>query len=52
MDDNVLLEPCTRENAAAIGSQDNSFTNGYDDSGEEKPWRPSHVLDFSNLSVG
>lgn len=52
MDDNIVMEPRLSENAADSGRRDNGSACGCDVSGEEKSWRPSHILDFSDLSVG
>lgn len=56
MDDNIHMEPCNR--SCSIGSTkdahtlDNGSVNGCDNTVERKSWRPSHILDFSNLSLG
>lgn len=42
MDDNVYLEPIS-----SIHSGNGSMKNG-----EAQSWRPSHILDFSDLSIG
>ncbi|KAK0577352.1 hypothetical protein LWI29_031768 [Acer saccharum] len=57
MDDNVFMEPycpssCLHGDAADTDLRDNNTLNGYDDHAEKKSWRPSHIIDFSNLSIG
>lgn len=57
MDDNVYMEPCcassrSNGNAADTGPMVNGSTNGYDEFGEAKSWHCSHIIDFSNLSIG
>ncbi|XP_042493382.1 F-box protein At1g78280-like isoform X2 [Macadamia integrifolia] len=53
MDDNIHMEPCflgscLNENGPnANGAMDCSSGNG-----EQRKWRPSHILDFSDLSIG
>lgn len=53
MDDNIIMEPCwvsscSNETTSGTGVLD----NGSGDSGGLKSWRPSHILDFSNMSIG
>ncbi|XP_062101378.1 lysine-specific demethylase JMJ21-like [Humulus lupulus] len=58
MDDNIHMEQCGDKNSRLseavkeANSQCNSSMNGCDDTSIEKSWRPSHLLDFSNLSIG
>ncbi|XP_044474735.1 F-box protein At1g78280 isoform X1 [Mangifera indica] len=57
MDDNVHMVQCSASsyssgNAADSGPRDTGSMNGFDGSGEEKSWRPTHILDFSDLSIG
>ena len=57
MDDNVFMEPycpssCLHGDAANTDLRDNNTLNGYDDHAEKKSWRPSHIIDFSNISIG
>ncbi|KAJ4965124.1 hypothetical protein NE237_016973 [Protea cynaroides] len=53
MDDNIHMEPCFVGSCSneivpdANGSMDCSNGNG-----EQRKWRPSHILDFSDLSIG
>ncbi|KAJ0085453.1 hypothetical protein Patl1_08561 [Pistacia atlantica] len=56
MDDNIHMErcyasSCLSENAADSGPRDTGSMNGYDGGGEDKSWRPTHILDFSDLSI-
>ena len=56
MDDNVHMEPnwvgsCLNGNGANACSVDIS-SNDCKDGGDDKSWRPSHILDFSDLSIG
>uniref|UniRef100_A0A5B7AMM6 Uncharacterized protein n=1 Tax=Davidia involucrata TaxID=16924 RepID=A0A5B7AMM6_DAVIN len=57
MDDNIHMEPCrisscSIANTPDAGLMDNGYVNGYNGSGGEKSWHPSHILDFSDLSIG
>ena len=57
MDDNIHLEPCrisTCSTPHAIDSclTDNGSTDGCNGSTEKESWRPCHILDFSDLSIG
>lgn len=50
MDDNIIMEP------SSVGSGSGDTTSGglgttYS-KGELNSWRPSHILDFGNMSVG
>ncbi|XP_043689976.1 F-box protein At1g78280-like [Telopea speciosissima] len=53
MDDNIHMEPyflgsCLNENVpCSNGAMDCNSGNG-----EQRKWRPSHILDFSDLSIG
>uniref|UniRef100_A0A5B7AP33 F-box protein n=1 Tax=Davidia involucrata TaxID=16924 RepID=A0A5B7AP33_DAVIN len=57
MDDNIHMEPCW-VNSCSIGNtpdaglMDDGYVNGYNGIGGGKSWRPSHILDFSDLSIG
>lgn len=56
MDDNVHMEPncvssCLGGNSADACLMD-SGSNGYKDVRYDESWCPSHILDFSDLSVG
>lgn len=53
MDDNIIMEPCwdssySNETFSGGGVLDNG--SGY--IGVIKSWIPSHILDFSNMSIG
>jgi hypothetical protein len=57
MDDNIYMESklvslCLSENAKDAGLEDDDSMNGYDEGGKGKSWCPSHILDFSDLSLG
>ncbi|GFY85856.1 transferases, transferring glycosyl groups [Actinidia rufa] len=58
MDDNIHMEPscvshCPTEKNSDTHPMHNSYVNGYcDGGGELTSWRPSHILDFSDLSMG
>ncbi|KNA15547.1 hypothetical protein SOVF_097330 [Spinacia oleracea] len=47
MDDNLYLEPLHCHDHS-----DNASGNGSMKNGEAQLWRPSHILDFGNLSMG
>uniref|UniRef100_A0A5B7AND4 Uncharacterized protein n=1 Tax=Davidia involucrata TaxID=16924 RepID=A0A5B7AND4_DAVIN len=57
MDDNIHMEPCW-VNSCSIGNtpdaglMDDGYVNGNNGTGGGKSWRPSHILDFSDLSIG
>ncbi|XP_038717903.1 F-box protein At1g78280 isoform X2 [Tripterygium wilfordii] len=56
MDDNIHMEPyrdstfCIENEDVAVAS-DGSM-NGYHDREEGKSWSPTHILDFSDISIG
>ncbi|KAI4307418.1 hypothetical protein L6164_030610 [Bauhinia variegata] len=57
MDDNIYMEPlcvssCTSGNTEDAGIVDNGFSIGHDEDRNGKSWCPSHILDFSDLSIG
>lgn len=57
MDDNIHMEPCfasyrSTEHHSDDDLMQNSHVNGCHGSGEVTSWRPSHILDFSDLSLG
>uniref|UniRef100_A0A7N0UM70 F-box protein n=1 Tax=Kalanchoe fedtschenkoi TaxID=63787 RepID=A0A7N0UM70_KALFE len=57
MDDNIFMEPRQAkqfQNGHHAGTTENpsSTSNGFDQTLKGKSWRPSHIIDFSNLSVG
>ncbi|EXB75365.1 F-box protein [Morus notabilis] len=57
MDDNIHMEPCGDNSCFSGASKDadlvdNGYRNSSDDTEEGKSWRPSHILDFSDLSMG
>ncbi|XXG40438.1 hypothetical protein AAC387_Pa01g1154 [Persea americana] len=57
MDDNVHLEPYVSSsgidnNSPAASSIVHAMGNGYTTDGKLKKWRPSHILDFSDMSIG
>lgn len=57
MDDNIHMEPCGSNsclNGASVDADlvENAYQNGSNDPEEGKSWRPSHILDFSDLSLG
>lgn len=50
MDDNVYLEP--QNSIVHDDHSDKVFVNGNLKNGEVQVWKPSHILDFSDLSIG
>ncbi|MCD7471314.1 hypothetical protein HAX54_011650 [Datura stramonium] len=57
MDDNIHMEPCSLTSRSGGTNDDpelidNVSTNGSDLSQPVHAWRPTHILDFSDLSVG
>jgi hypothetical protein len=57
MDDNIHMESksgslCSSGNAKDAGQEDDDSMNGYNEGGKGKSWCPSHILDFSDLSLG
>jgi hypothetical protein len=57
MDDNIHMESRSvslwlSENAKDAVVEDDDSMNGYDEGGKGKSWCPSHILDFSDLSLG
>lgn len=57
MDDNIHLEPYVSSsgidnNSPAASSIVHAMGNGYTTDGKLKKWRPSHILDFSDMSIG
>ncbi|KAG6705463.1 hypothetical protein I3842_07G180400 [Carya illinoinensis] len=57
MDDNIHMELrsvplCSGESAKDAGGVDDGSMNGYDDGRKGDSWSPSHILDFSDLSLG
>lgn len=50
MDDNIHMEPLST--TATIGHSDHSSVNGNSKNGEVQSWKPSYILDFSDLSIG
>ncbi|KAF4368421.1 hypothetical protein F8388_015785 [Cannabis sativa] len=57
MDDNIHMEHGNKNSKLSealkeASSPCNSSMNGCDDTSMEKSWHPSHLLDFSDLSVG
>ncbi|XP_075082440.1 lysine-specific demethylase JMJ21 isoform X1 [Nicotiana tabacum] len=57
MDDNIHMEPCSvaSRSAGTIDDPeliDNVYANGSDLGEPRHAWRPTHILDFSDLSVG
>lgn len=57
MDDNIHMEPfgdnsCFSGASKDAGLVDNGYRNSSDATEEGKSWRPSHILDFSDLSMG
>lgn len=57
MDDNIHMEPCSltsRFGGANVDPEliDNVSANGSNLSEPIHAWRPTHILDFSGLSVG
>ncbi|KAI8550342.1 hypothetical protein RHMOL_Rhmol06G0098000 [Rhododendron molle] len=57
MDDNIHMEPCfvsyhSTEHSSDADLMQNGNVNGYRGGGEVTSWRPSHILDFSDLSIG
>ncbi|XP_057974918.1 lysine-specific demethylase JMJ21 isoform X2 [Malania oleifera] len=57
MDDNINLEPCWLS-PGSIGTapeaepMNSGFFNGHSSRKEGNTWRPSHILDFSDMSIG
>lgn len=54
MDDNIYMEPssvCSTSNGSSEDAAlvDNGLLSDHD---EVKSWRPSYILDFSDLSIG
>lgn len=51
MDDNIIMEPYS-----IISSSDDTtsgdLVTSSSNNGELNLWRPSHILDFGNMSVG
>lgn len=51
MDDNIIMEPYS-----IISGSDDTTSGGLvtssSNNGELNLWRPSHILDFGNMSVG
>ncbi|KAM1365809.1 hypothetical protein ACFX13_044784 [Malus domestica] len=57
MDDNIHMEPCGANSCLIENTKDNGLVtngsvNGNGISAGTKSWRPSHILDFSDLSIG
>ncbi|KAF5193236.1 Bifunctional arginine demethylase and lysyl-hydroxylase jmjd6 [Thalictrum thalictroides] len=57
MDDNIYMDKCSLssspvEHAMDVGPGVNGTVNGVNGSGEQLNWHPSHILDFSDLSIG
>ncbi|KAL6962751.1 hypothetical protein U1Q18_037708 [Sarracenia purpurea var. burkii] len=57
MDDNIHMEPCSVNSCSTEYNSDadpmhNGHVNGYHVGGKERSWCPSHILDFSDLSIG
>ncbi|XP_037496142.1 F-box protein At1g78280 isoform X2 [Jatropha curcas] len=56
MDDNIHIEPNFVTSCFSGKNGDaclvDSSSNGYKDGGDVTSWHPSHILDFSNLSIG
>ena len=50
MDDNVYLEP--QNSIDHDDHSDKVFVNGNLKNGEVQVWKSSHILDFSDLSIG
>ena len=56
MDDNIHMELCGGNNSilreALKDAKGNGCMNGCGDASVGKWWHPSHILDFSDLSMG
>ncbi|XP_077249906.1 transferases, transferring glycosyl groups isoform X2 [Tasmannia lanceolata] len=55
MDDNIQMEPCLVSHCLDENVPSSIFNgtfNGYDDDGKKRECNPSHILDFSDLSIG
>ncbi|KAF6170322.1 hypothetical protein GIB67_043012 [Kingdonia uniflora] len=57
MDDNIYMEPYTSFSGESTPDVTSLVTNGssgnvHNGSSEQRNWRPSHLLDFSDLSIG
>lgn len=56
MDDNIYMEPsfvsASNGSAKDAGQENKGFSNGSGVHRDVKSWHPSHILDFSNLSIG
>lgn len=51
MDDNIIMEPYS-VSSASDDTTSGTFGTSSNNNGELKLWRPSHILDFGNMSVG
>ncbi|TQE12648.1 hypothetical protein C1H46_001668 [Malus baccata] len=57
MDDNIHMEPCGANSCLIENTKDNGLVtngsvNGNGNSAGTESWRPSYILDFSDLSIG
>ncbi|GLT56427.1 hypothetical protein SLA2020_294690 [Shorea laevis] len=56
MDDNIYMEPCGIRSCSNgnldAALMENVVMDACDDGGEGKSWRPSYLLDFTDLSIG
>lgn len=57
MDDNIILEPSLSsnsldKNSPASSSIVDGVGNGYTSDGKQMKWHLSHILDFSDMSIG
>lgn len=54
MDDNIHMEPCRISSCLTTPATDSCLTGNGSADGctEEVSWRPGHILDFSDLSIG
>lgn len=56
MDDNIQMESCSGDSdydGKAANVVSNGSSNGHESNVEKGiSWRPSHILDFSDLSIG
>lgn len=52
MDDNVHMEPYSVTFSSSGTVADACLVSSGSVNGDDKLWRPSHILDFSDLSIG
>ena len=52
MDDNIYMEPSLVCSTSSGNTEDAALSGFYSSYDEVKCWRPSAILDFSDLSIG